>query len=95
VPLLHDIGLHLDNAEVSIVRVDEGAPIAGKTLAEADLRRRYAVTVLAVRRGTETLAGPDGGTVIEAGDLCILVEAGPGNPDISSLFRHGTEGQGS
>ncbi|HOS67062.1 MAG TPA: cation:proton antiporter [Methanoculleus sp.] len=95
VPLLHDIGLHLDNAEVSIVRVDEGAPIAGKTLAEADLRRRYAVTVLAVRRGTETLAGPDGGTVIEAGDLCILVEAGPGNPDIASLFRHGTEGQGS
>ncbi|WP_243671035.1 NAD-binding protein, partial [Methanoculleus chikugoensis] len=87
VPSLRDIGLHLDNAEISIVRVEKGAPIAGKTLAETDLRRRYAVTVLAIRRGAETLAGPDGGTLIEAGgDLCILVEAGQKNEEVSSLF---------
>ncbi|WP_292491524.1 cation:proton antiporter [Methanoculleus sp. 10] len=92
VPSLQDIGLHLDDAEISIVRVEEGAPVAGKTLAETDLRRRYAVTVLAIRRGAETLAGPDGGTSIEAGDLCILIEAGPGNPEVSSLFRPAAEG---
>jgi len=39
VPSLRDIELHLDNAAISIVRVEEGAPIAGKTLAETDLRR--------------------------------------------------------
>ncbi len=92
VPSLQDIGLHLDNADISIVRVEEGAPVAGKTLAETDLRRRYAVTVLAIRRGAETLAVPDGKTSIEAGDLCILIDAGPGNPEISSLFRRRTEG---
>ena len=30
VPSLRDIELHLDNAAISIVRVEEGAPIAGK-----------------------------------------------------------------
>ena len=92
VPSLRDIGLHLDNTELSIVRVEEGAPIAGKTLAETDLRRKYEVTVLAVRRGAETLAGPDGRTRIEAGDLCILLDAGQSNVEVSSLFRRGLQG---
>lgn len=91
VPSLRDIELHLDNAAISIVRVEEGAPIAGKTLAETDLRQKYDVTVLAIRRGAETLAGPDGGTMIEAGDLCILIDAGRGNGEISPLFRRGSD----
>ena len=92
VPSLRDIELHLESAEISIIRVEDGAPIAGKTLAEADLRRGYDVTVLAIRRGAEMLAAPDGGTVIEAGDLCILIDAGQGDGGISPLFRRRPEG---
>ncbi|NLA38106.1 MAG: potassium transporter KefB, partial [Methanomicrobiales archaeon] len=93
VPSLRDVGLHLENAEISIIKVEEGAPIAGKTLAGIDLRRKYNVTVLAIRRGAETLSAPDGGTTIEAGDLCILINAGgDGDAEISSLFRRGTGG---
>ena len=92
VPSLRDIELHLEKTAISIVRVEEGAPIAGKTLAETDLRRKYEVTVLAVRRGAETLAGPAGETMIEAGDLCILIDAGQRNAEVSSLFRRRLEG---
>lgn len=38
------------------------------------------------------LAAPDGGTVIEAGDLCILIDAGQGDGGISPLFRRRPEG---
>ena len=87
VPSLRDVELHLENARIAIVRVEDGAPIAGKTLAETGLRKKYDVTVLAIRRGAETLAAPDGGTVVEAGDLCILIDASMGNGEVSSLFR--------
>ena len=88
---LRDLEVHLDSAELSIARVEEGAPIAGKTLAEAGLRQNYGVTVLAIRRGAETLAGPDGGAVIEAGDLCILIDAG--DEDVAPLFRRQRDGE--
>jgi CPA2 family monovalent cation:H+ antiporter-2 len=91
IPSLRDIELHLDSAEISIVRVEEGAPIAGKNLAEAGLRQNYGVTVLAIRRGAEALAGPDGGTVIEAGDLCILIDAG--HEEVAPLFRRQRDGE--
>lgn len=86
-PSLRDIGLHLENAELSIVRVEEGAPIAGKTLAETDLRQKYGVTVLAIRRGEKTLVGPDGKMVLKTGDLCILIDAGQKSTEVTSLFR--------
>ncbi len=91
IPSPRDIEVHLDSAELSIVRVEAGAPIAGKTLAEAGLRQNYGVTVLAIRRGAETLAGPDGGAVIEAGDLCILIDAG--DEEVAPLFRRQRDGE--
>jgi CPA2 family monovalent cation:H+ antiporter-2 len=72
-PGLHDIGFYQTGVEVDTLRVGEGATIAGMTLAEADLRRKHGVTVLAVRRGARVIAAPDGGTDIMAGDVCVVI----------------------
>jgi CPA2 family monovalent cation:H+ antiporter-2 len=52
--------------------VDPGSPAAGRTLAELDLRGTTGATVLAIRRGEQTLPTPSGAQRLEAGDLLAL-----------------------
>ncbi len=53
--------------------VRQGSPLAGRSLAEADLASLFGVNVLAIHRGDERIDAPDGREVLEAGDL-LLVE---------------------
>ena len=52
--------------------VEEGSSLVGKTLAEADIRDVYGVSVIAVQ-GEETVPNPEPDTVIEAGETLVLV----------------------
>lgn len=52
--------------------VEDGSSLAGKTLAEADIRDRYGVSVIAVQ-GEETIPNPEPDTVIEANQTLVLV----------------------
>ncbi len=64
----------IDLAEFEITK---GSPLAGKTLMELDLRRKFGVTVVAIRREDGTLdLNIHGGTVVNEGDVLILL----GNP---------------
>ncbi|MBW1990229.1 MAG: cation:proton antiporter [Deltaproteobacteria bacterium] len=67
--------LDLPQTQVVTLRVCEGSPLVGKTLASIRLRTRYGVTVLAVRRKGETLPNPDPGLVFTAGDAMVLLGA--------------------
>ncbi len=53
--------------------VRQGSPLAGRSLAEADLASLFGVNVLAIHRGDARIDAPDGREVLEAGDL-LLVE---------------------
>ncbi len=46
--------------------------VSGRTLAEADLRRRYAVLVQAVQHGEKLIRFPDAETVVHAGDRLMV-----------------------
>ncbi|AGW14057.1 monovalent cation:proton antiporter family protein [Megalodesulfovibrio gigas] len=66
----------LDNAfsgfEVSGLTVEEGAVLDGQTLEESGLRKRHGLTVVAVQRGEELFANPDGAFRLQAGDVAYL-----------------------
>jgi TrkA domain protein len=75
------------------VRVARGSSLVGQTIAEARIRQRTGVTVVAVLRGSLAIASPDAGTVLGAGDELVLagrevdierfrdeLEAGPHGP---------------
>lgn len=64
--------LDIPGMEVRELSVSEGSPIAGKTLGEILLKKRFGVTVLAVRRNGAIIPHPDGLCAIHAGDLVIL-----------------------
>lgn len=63
--------------EVESVAVSETSWIAGRTLAEADLRRRTGATLVALSRRGATAVHPSPGDRIEAGDLVTLVGSRP------------------
>lgn len=90
-PGLRDIGFYQPGAEVESLRVGEGAGIAGKTLAEADLRRKHGVAVLAIRRGEKVIAAPDGDTTVLAGDVCVVIGPEDRIAALDPLFREKKE----
>jgi CPA2 family monovalent cation:H+ antiporter-2 len=81
-----DLKLQIPGIEVSALRVEEKSPLVGKTLAQTDLRKKYGVTVVAIRRDLQILSNPDGDMQIRTGDVLLVL----GSPDkiaaVSGLF---------
>ena len=70
---LADLKLNFPDMEISSIQVHQKAPVAGRSLAELQLRAKYGVTLLAIRRGGQILANPDGQTQILGDDILILL----------------------
>lgn len=84
---LRDLTVQLPNVEVVTSRVAPRAPVAGRSLAQADVRKRYGITVLAIQRDNSILANPDGETVMEPGDILLLLAERPDAPNLLRLFQ--------
>jgi monovalent cation:H+ antiporter-2, CPA2 family len=79
----HDLKMELSDLEVSTLFVEEESPLAGKTLAKLQLRKRYGVSVLAIRRDSELVVNPDGDARIQNKDRLIVI----GRPEnIADVF---------
>jgi CPA2 family monovalent cation:H+ antiporter-2 len=70
---LADLKRTFPDMEISSIRVNKQAPIIEKSLAELQLRTKYGVTLLAIRRGPQILANPDGQTHIRGDDILVLL----------------------
>ncbi len=70
-----DLVTHSEELEFWLeeIRLSEGSPLVGRTLAEADLRQRCGVMILAIRKGETILTNPAPETLLEAGDLLIAL----------------------
>jgi monovalent cation:H+ antiporter-2, CPA2 family len=69
---LPDLARHIPNITITALTVEPGSSLAGTTLKEINLRKRYNLLVLAIRRGEEVLTDLSGETRIEAGDSTII-----------------------
>jgi K+/H+ antiporter YhaU regulatory subunit KhtT len=68
--------------------------LAGRTLAQIDLRRRCDVTILAIRRDDQTVSNPGGDAPLLPGDE-LIVMGGPEEMDeLVEFFRTGDGAQG-
>lgn len=54
------------------IRVPEGSPLHGTTLAEARLGRTLGIQVVAIDRAGRRLLAPDGATVLRGGDVLLV-----------------------
>jgi len=63
---------HFKGMEVSGVLLEPGALLDGMSLEAAGLRKTHGLTVVAVQRGEEIHANPDGSYVLQGGDVVYL-----------------------
>jgi CPA2 family monovalent cation:H+ antiporter-2 len=88
-----DLKVNLPDLDISTIRVEEGSPAAGKSIGAMEIRRKHGLTVLAVLRGRETLANPDAGTVLQAGDRLIVLGQVGRITEACNLFVCTSEGE--
>jgi len=74
----------LPDIEITTVRIGETSPIVGKTLGETEMRKKYGVTVLAVRRNDTTISNPDVDLTFAANDIVFIL----GKPDQFAEVTH-------
>lgn len=63
----------LPGIDVAWLSVPTGSPVAGQSLAEANLRARAGASVVAIQRGKTLMANPKSVTVFQAGDRIALI----------------------
>lgn len=61
------------NTVLEWVDVAEGSTLIGQTLADADVRQQFGVSIIAIQRGPDTIPSPGGNTTVEAGDTLVVL----------------------
>ena len=77
------------------ILVQPGSPMAGRSLAELDIRRKYDVTVLAVIRGGEPVVNPPGDFVLAPGDQLIVLGTREALSSLEELAQRKDDDAGS
>lgn len=70
---LNSADLNFSDLEISTLKVSNKSPLIGKTLAELDIRKKYAITILAINRDKNMISNPSSNFVIQANDIVMLV----------------------
>jgi CPA2 family monovalent cation:H+ antiporter-2 len=70
---MENLNAALQSATTETVRLDENSPVAGKNLAELDLRNTTGVTLIAVLRDGATKINPGAKFRLRAGDTLVLL----------------------
>ena len=87
----HRISELLPGLKLEILRVEPGSEIAGFSLADSDLRRVSGCTVVALKRGGETDIAIRPDTVLQEGDIAVLL--GPANSIAEAAYLFRTSGR--
>lgn len=68
----YDLRQYLPEIQIKTFRVNEKSDIAGKTLSDIDLRRKYNVALLSIQRESDFIALPDGSIQLQPNDIVIV-----------------------
>lgn len=67
------VGREGDDLQLEQFLVQPANPLAGRSLASADLRRRWGVAVVAVKRSAQLLPNPEPDLALAPGDVLVVV----------------------
>jgi TrkA domain protein len=71
--IVEDLEMALGELSIEWVRVPDTSPLIGKTLAEAALRAKTGITIIAILREPEPVSGAQPNDVIQQGDTLVTV----------------------
>jgi len=87
---LADLSLQIPDIEISTLKLVENSPFVEKSLAEIELRKKYGVTVLAIRRDSKVRSHLDVNMPFCAGDVLFVL----GPPDRVAIVAALAQNQG-
>jgi len=87
-----DLKLHLPEVEISTFRIGKGSTLAGKTLGQIDLRRRYGITLLVIHRNSQIISTPGGDEILYEGDILVVMGPTEKISEAAELF-HDEDGE--
>jgi len=90
-----DLTLQLPDVEISTLRVGPGSLLAGRSLAQIELRKRYGLTVLAIRRDSQVLSNPHGEIMLSANDVLFVLGPPEKIAEAASLLHDPEEEEAS
>jgi len=70
---LSALKFHIPDIEISALRVHPGSSLVGKSLTQIELRMKYGVTLLAIRRNSKILTDIGGETRFCADDILVIL----------------------
>ncbi|MBN2397612.1 MAG: cation:proton antiporter [Deltaproteobacteria bacterium] len=90
-----DLEVQVPDIEINALRVGKGAQIVGKSLSQIELRKRYGVTVLAMRREGEIISNPNVDMPFQVDDVLFAVGSSEKIAGVISLFHNPGDKKGS
>ncbi|GBC99545.1 K(+)/H(+) antiporter subunit KhtT [bacterium HR17] len=63
------------------------SPLAGRSIAQLQIRKRTGVSVIAIQRGTQIIPNPDPSEQLQVGDLLLLVGTGQQMRQFQKVFE--------
>ena len=87
-----DLKINLPDVEISTFRVSPESPLVGRSLSQVELRKRYGVTLLAIRRNSQTLSDIGGETTFCANDILVVLGSPNRIAAITGIFHDSEKG---
>ncbi|MFH1537550.1 MAG: cation:proton antiporter [bacterium] len=87
-----DLKLLLHDVDISAFRISQKSPLIGKTLARIELRKRYGVSVVAIRRGLQTLSDIGADTLLQSDDVLFVLGPSENISEAINDFSHSQKG---
>lgn len=69
---LSDLIYRMSNVSIVTYTIEPGSPVAGRTLGDINLRKRFDVLILAILRGQRTITNPGGETELRPHDIVVV-----------------------
>jgi len=82
-----DITHCLPEVEMTTLRVGHGSSMAGRTLAETEMRKKFNVNLLAIRRGTDLIYSPSPNEEFLDNDLLVVLGQSDNIAKLASHFH--------
>ena len=78
----------IPNIEIVALKVNERSILTGKTLAESELRKKYGVTLVALKRDNHLIDHPASNTRLVTGDIAYILGKPEQIANATNLFNH-------
>ena len=82
------IKLHFPDVEICTFVIESNSAVVSKTLAELELRKKYEITLLAIKKETKTITNPPADTTLNTGDIVFVLTKHEKLLEISNLFKN-------